>query len=84
MNTPSYGLVGRGRVATHMARYLELEGQPVTRWHRGMQESPTVTLSEVDIVISSTGSREFVVDQQQVKGMMRSRFMPRRRVAYCR
>ena len=29
MGTPSYGLIGRGRVASHMAHYLELEGQPV-------------------------------------------------------
>ena len=25
MKTPTYGLIGRGRVATHMAHYLDLE-----------------------------------------------------------
>jgi glutamyl-tRNA reductase len=30
-------------------------------------------LSEVDIVISSTGSREYVIDRQRIKGLMRSR-----------
>ena len=36
MNEPTYGLIGRGRVATHMARYLELEAQPFVTWHREM------------------------------------------------
>ena len=35
MEKPTYGLIGRGRVATHMARYLKLEAQPFLSWHRG-------------------------------------------------
>jgi len=51
MNTPSYGLVGRGRVARHMARYLELEGQPFTSWHRGLSSRPVDALRTADIVL---------------------------------
>jgi len=65
MDTPSYGLVGRGRVASHMARYLDLEGQPVRRWHRDLQDSPTATLGETDIVllaISDDALEGFIAD----------------------
>ncbi len=51
MNTPTYGLVGRGRVATHMVRYLELENQSVTQWHRGLSSRPADTLGDVEIVL---------------------------------
>ncbi len=51
MDTPSYGLVGRGRVAHHMARYLEFEGQRVTTWHRGLSSRPADALSAADIVL---------------------------------
>jgi len=51
MSAPTYGLIGRGRVASHMARYLELEGQYVTQWHRGLLSRPAEALSEVEIVL---------------------------------
>jgi predicted short-subunit dehydrogenase-like oxidoreductase (DUF2520 family) len=51
METLTYGLVGRGRVAHHMARYLELEGQRVATWHRGSSARPEATLSDTDIVL---------------------------------
>jgi predicted short-subunit dehydrogenase-like oxidoreductase (DUF2520 family) len=65
MNTPSYGLIGRGRVASHMAHYLELESQPVTRWHRGLPHPPAETLSNTDIIllaISDDALEGFIAD----------------------
>ncbi len=35
MKTLTYGLVGRGRLATHLTRYLGLEALNVIQWHRG-------------------------------------------------
>jgi 2-dehydropantoate 2-reductase len=52
MNTkPSYGLVGRGRVAAHLARYLELEAQPCVSWHRGMPQPAEEVLAGCDVVL---------------------------------
>lgn len=51
MNAPTYGLVGRGRVATHMVRYLELENQRVTQWHRGLSSRPADAFSDVQVVL---------------------------------
>lgn len=51
METPTYGLVGRGRVARHMARYLELEGLGVIPWHRGLSIRPAETLCSADVVL---------------------------------
>lgn len=51
MTLPSYGLIGRGRVATHLARYLELEGRPVRCWHRGHAGSPGGALASADVVL---------------------------------
>lgn len=48
---PTYGLIGRGRVATHLAHYLRLEGQPVSLWHRGLGTRPENTLSDSDVVL---------------------------------
>ncbi len=48
---PTYGLIGRGRVATHMARYLEFETRPVVTWHRGMASSPERALDGADIIL---------------------------------
>jgi hypothetical protein len=48
---PTYGLIGRGRVATHMARYLELEAQPCVSWHRGMREPAEEVLAGCDFVL---------------------------------
>lgn len=51
MTEPTYGLIGRGRVAIHMARYLELEAQPIVRWHRGMPSPPEKALAPADTIL---------------------------------
>jgi predicted short-subunit dehydrogenase-like oxidoreductase (DUF2520 family) len=51
MTTPTYGLIGRGRVATHLARYLELEGIPLIHWNRGMDLRPGAALRCADILL---------------------------------
>ena len=47
----TYGIVGRGRVATHFSRYLQLESLPVRQWHRGMSRAPERVLANVDVVL---------------------------------
>ena len=47
----TYGLVGRGRVAAHLTRYLELESQPCVSWHRGMREPAEEVLAGCDVVL---------------------------------
>ncbi len=51
MERPIYGLIGRGRVATHMAHYLQLEAQRFIRWHRGEDSSPEEALAEADVIL---------------------------------
>jgi len=51
MDAPTYGLVGRGRTATHMARYLKFEGQRVIPWHRGLPDPPAAVLGDAEIVL---------------------------------
>ena len=51
MEKPIYGLIGRGRVATHMARYLKYESQPFLSWHRGEAVAPEEALADADIVL---------------------------------
>ena len=55
MTEPTYGLIGRGRVATHMARYLELETQPLVTWHRGMPSIPEAALAAADVILLAIG-----------------------------
>ena len=50
MKTPTYGLIGRGRVAAHLGRYLELEGLPHLSWHRGMDDAESV-LADADVML---------------------------------
>jgi len=45
MSEPTYGLIGSGRVATHLGHYLELEGQPLARWDRRASEPPERALA---------------------------------------
>jgi predicted short-subunit dehydrogenase-like oxidoreductase (DUF2520 family) len=47
----TYGVVGRGRVATHITRYLELESQPVRQWHRGQSIAPESALEGSDVIL---------------------------------
>jgi predicted short-subunit dehydrogenase-like oxidoreductase (DUF2520 family) len=51
MNLPTYGLIGRGRVARHLARYLELEGRSVASWHRNDARSPVDALRDADVLL---------------------------------
>ena len=44
MQRPHYGIVGRGRVATHIARYLQLESQDYCTWHRDDSAAPEEAL----------------------------------------
>jgi len=65
MNQPTYGLIGRGRVAIHMARYLELEAQSFVTWHRGMPSPPGTALASADIIllaISDDAIQPFIDD----------------------
>jgi predicted short-subunit dehydrogenase-like oxidoreductase (DUF2520 family) len=51
MTQPTYGLIGRGRVATHMAHYLDLEAQPFLTWNREDQPSPERALAGADTIL---------------------------------
>jgi predicted short-subunit dehydrogenase-like oxidoreductase (DUF2520 family) len=65
MTEPTYGLIGRGRVATHMARYLEIEAQPYVTWHRGMPSPVGAALASADIIllaISDDAIQPFIDD----------------------
>ena len=48
---PTYGIIGRGRVARHMTRYLELEGRPTLSWSRQHSNSPENTLASADFIL---------------------------------
>ena len=63
MTSPPVGIIGRGRVATHLAHYLELESIPASIWHRGMRQSPEEILEGCDpilILISDDAIEPFV------------------------
>ncbi|MCU0232867.1 MAG: DUF2520 domain-containing protein [Thermoanaerobaculales bacterium] len=51
MSEPTYGLIGRGRVATHLGHYLELEGRPPARWDRGAKATPGQALAGCDPIL---------------------------------
>ncbi len=51
MKTPTYGLIGRGRAARHLGRYLELENRTVLRWNRDDSQSPERRLADADVVV---------------------------------
>ncbi len=53
MDRPTYGLIGRGRVATHMAHYLQLEQQSCVRWHREETSTPEEALAEADVILAA-------------------------------
>jgi 2-dehydropantoate 2-reductase len=51
MKTPTYGLIGRGRVATHMAHYLGLENRRVIHWHRDLGSEPESSLHDAHMIL---------------------------------
>ena len=69
MKNPTYGLVGRGRVATHMARYLDLEGLPYVVWHRATPSPVQAAMERADIVLLAIGDdalESFIEDQSEL------------------
>ena len=65
MQRPIYGIVGRGRVATHLIRYLELESQAYCTWHRGMAGAPDSVLASAQsilLAISDDALEPFIAD----------------------
>ena len=70
MDEPTYGLIGRGRVATHMARYLELEELPFVTWHREMLAPPDRALDLADIIllaVSDDAIQPFLADHPDLR-----------------
>ena len=57
MKTPTYGLVGRGRLASHMAHYLGLEGHDVVVWHRDLKIGPEEHLRDTDVILLAISDR---------------------------
>jgi len=51
MDSPTYGLIGRGRLARHLAHYLALEGCAVAVWHRGLDTDPATALAGSEVVL---------------------------------
>ena len=71
MEQPAYGIVGRGRVATHLARYLELESLACSHWHRGMDRAPTDALGNAPVIllaISDDALEPFLADHPGLAG----------------
>jgi predicted short-subunit dehydrogenase-like oxidoreductase (DUF2520 family) len=70
MDTTTYGLIGRGRLASHLARYLEFEAQTFVTWHREMRLPPEGALTEADIIllaISDDAIQPFLVDHPDLR-----------------
>jgi hypothetical protein len=51
MSEPTYGLIGRGRVAAHLGHYLELEGRQLARWDRRAGVPPEQSLAGCDPIL---------------------------------
>lgn len=69
MDRPTYGIAGRGRVATHMARYLELESQTFATWHRGMACGPAEALGDARfllLAISDDALEDFLTSEPEL------------------
>jgi predicted short-subunit dehydrogenase-like oxidoreductase (DUF2520 family) len=70
MSEPTYGLIGRGRVAIHMARYLELEAQSLVAWHRDAPSSAQAALADADVIlvaISDDSLRSFLAAHAELE-----------------
>lgn len=51
MTFPTYGLIGRGRLAAHLAHYLALENRSVRVWNRGSEDRVDEALGDADVVL---------------------------------
>jgi len=69
MERPIYGLIGRGRVATHLARYLELENLAFAQWHRELKRPPADALHNAEVLllaISDDALEAFIADHREL------------------
>lgn len=77
MEQPRYGIVGRGRLATHLTRYLQLESQDYCNWHRGMADRPARTLagaSHILLAISDDSLEPFLRQCPELSARTRVHF----------
>lgn len=63
---PKYLIIGRGRVARHFARYLEILDIPFSVWHRGMQDVPVPTAERTLLLVPDAAIEQVA---QQVSGI---------------
>jgi predicted short-subunit dehydrogenase-like oxidoreductase (DUF2520 family) len=83
MEQPTYGIVGRGRLATHLARYFELESRSFLRWHRGMPRRPADALREATTIllaISDDALEPFLAGNPELTGNTLAHFSGSRAV----
>lgn len=67
---PTYGIIGQGRVATHLCHYFELKAIPFTQWHKQSKETVEQHLANVDIIllaISDTAIDSFLKEHPQLQ-----------------
>ena len=72
MDIPAYGIVGRGRLANHIARYLELESQSCVTWHRGMACAPAEALGDARFIllaISDDALEPFLANEPELAAL---------------
>jgi predicted short-subunit dehydrogenase-like oxidoreductase (DUF2520 family) len=84
VNDITYGVVGRGRVATHITRYLQLESRPVRQWHRGQPSAPESALGGSEVVllaISDDAMEPFLAAHPDLSGATCLHFSGSRAVA---
>ena len=70
MSIPTYGLIGRGRVATHFAHYLGLEDREIVQWHRGSGCPVSHIVDAADVVllaISDDAIEEFIDGHPEIR-----------------
>jgi len=84
MKSSPVGLVGRGRVARHLAHWFALESIPHQKWHRGSPESlestlkacKTILLAVNDDAIEAVAAAHPVLEQKRTIHLSGSRTIP--------
>lgn len=69
MNIPTYGLIGRGRLATHLTHYLGLEARNVIQWHRGVDIPVGEALHTAEVIllaISDDAIENFLLEHPEI------------------